>query len=421
MKSLNDAGAAELEVWLDSDLGAPQAVGLLAQDHGHIRFQYTESWLADARAFAFGPDLPLSSQVSYAPSEAKLFGVFKDTCPDRWGQSILTQWEARQAREEQRSTREVKTWDLLCAVQDLTRQGALRLRAPGAGQFLNEGSLPTSAPIDLHSLAGVAQNFDFHEALGNAASRDVLTTMRLRGASLGGARPKVSYLDQEHGEHWIAKLPMLTDKRDVGAWEFVAHRLAERAGINVPRARLLPLGSVHRTFCIKRFDRTGETRRLYASATTLLGKKRGECASYLEIAQFLVSQGLPHIGDDLAQLFRRVVFNVALGNRDDHLRNHGFLRERNAWRLAPAFDVNPNIDKVTHVLSLDDSDNRPNLDTVLATAAFYGLTEAKASDIVWDVLDVVRTWEQEAALLGVSRPEIRETAPSFSAIDGRVM
>ncbi|MDM0010551.1 type II toxin-antitoxin system HipA family toxin [Variovorax sp. J22G73] len=411
MKLTNDLGAGELEVWLDSDLGAPQAVGMLAKDHGHIRFQYTDSWLADRQAFALGPDLPLSTQVFFAPSEGGVFGALRDICPDRWGQSILAQWEARQARDEQRSTRELRTWDLLCAVQDLARQGALRLRAPGEAQYLNEGTLPTSAPIDLHSLAGVAQNFDFHEALGNVASRDVLTTMRLRGASLGGARPKISYLDQELGEHWIAKLPMLTDKRDVGAWEFVAHRLAERAGIDVPQARLLPLGSVHRTFCVKRFDRTGETRRLYASAMTLLEKKRGESASYLELAQFLESQGRQHIGDDLTQLFRRVVFNVALGNRDDHLRNHGFLRERNAWRLAPAFDVNPNIDKASHVLSLDDSDNRPNLDTVLSTAAFYGLTEAKAGHVVWDVLDVVREWEQEAATLGISRPEFERPPP----------
>jgi serine/threonine-protein kinase HipA len=362
----------------------------------------------------------LIAQVFFSSRAAEIFGVLRDTCPDRWGRSVMTQWETHQAREEQRSTRELRTWDFLCAVQDLTRQGALRLRAPGATQFLNEGSMPTSAPIDLHSLAGVAQNFDFHQCLGGKFSRDTLATLLERGASLGGARPKVSYLDHEYGEHWIAKLPMLTDKRNVGAWEFVAHRLAERAGIDVPQARLLPLGSEHHTFCIKRFDRTGETRRLYASAMALLGKKRGESGSYLEIAQFLESQGSPHIGDDLAQLFRRVVFNVALGNRDDHLRNHGFLREANAWRLAPAFDVNPSIDKVAHVLSLDDSDNRPNLGTVLATAAFYGLSASAATAIAAQVIEVVRGWEREAWMLCISGSEIRATAPSFSAIEGRV-
>lgn len=420
MKSTNDSGAGELEVWLDSDLGVPQPVGLLAQEHGRVRFKYTESWLTDPYAFALGPDLPLSAQVSFASMDAEIFGALRDTCPDRWGQSVMTQWEALQARAEQRGTRELRKWDFLCGVQDLTRQGALRLRAPGAARFLSEPTLPTTSPPALHNLAGAAREFDFYQNFRGDPSRDVMATLCVTGASLGGARPKVSFKDAEDGTHWIAKLPMLSDKREVGAWEFIAHRLAQRAGINVPQARLLQLGSVHRTFCIKRFDRVGETRRLYASAMTLLGKTRGERASYLEIAQLLESQGFRHIGDDLEELFRRVVFNVSIGNRDDHLRNHGFLRDEKAWRLAPAFDVNPNIDKATHVLSLDDSDNRPSLDTVLGTAAFYGLSEAAATAVAAQVIDVVRGWEREAWMLCISGSEIRATAPSFSAIDGRV-
>lgn len=94
-----------------------KAVGLLAQDHGHIRFQYTDSWLANPQAFALGPDLPLSVQVFFAPSETEVFGALRDTCPDRWGQPILTRWEARQARDEQRSTsgRELVGWESLAA------------------------------------------------------------------------------------------------------------------------------------------------------------------------------------------------------------------------------------------------------------------------------------------------------------------
>ena len=107
---------------------------------------------------------------------------------------------------------------------------------------------------------------------------------------------------------------------------------------------------------------------------TLLRKTQSEGTSYLELAQFIRAQGdAEHADADLAQLFRRVAFNVAIGNRDDHLRNHGFVLGKTGWRLAPAFDVNPNIDKAEHVLNIDDVDNRPNLQMVLGTAAFYGL------------------------------------------------
>ena len=81
-------------------------------------------------------------------------------------------------------------------------------------------------------------------------------------------------------------------------------------------------------------------------------------------------------------MLRRVAFNVAIGNRDDHLRNHGFILGQRGWRLAPAFDVNPNIDKAAPVLNIVDVHNRPSLDTVLATAPFYRLTSQQAASII---------------------------------------
>ena len=88
---------------------------------------------------------------------------------------------------------------------------------------------------------------------------------------------------------------------------------------------------------------------------TLLGKDVSEGTSYLELAEFLARRGDPgQIQADLEQLFRRVAFNIAVGNRDDHLRNHGFILGKKGWRLSPAFDVNPSIDKATHVLNIDD-------------------------------------------------------------------
>lgn len=149
---------------------------------------------------------------------------------------------------------------------------------------------------------------------------------------------------------------------------------------------------------------------------TLLRKERSEGSSYLELAQFLRAQGDgAHAADDLAQLFRRVVFNVAVGNRDDHLRNHGFLLGATGWRLAPAFDVNPNIDKADHVLNIDDVDNRPSLVTVRATAPFYGLSDKRGRDIVEEVAAAVDGWQEQARRAGLAAADIQLAAGAFLA------
>ena len=161
---------------------------------------------------------------------------------------------------------------------------------------------------------------------------------------------------------------------------------------------------------------TAGARHFYASAMTLLRKTQSEGTSYLELAQFIRAQGdAAHADADLAQLFRRVVFNVAIGNRDDHLRNHGFVLGKTGWRLAPAFDVNPNIDKAEHVLNIDDVDNRPNLETVLGTAAFYGLGDGAARQIAAEVAAVVDEWRDSARRAGIAGADIDLTAGAFSA------
>ena len=248
--------------------------------------------------------------------------------------------------------------------------------------------------------------------------------MHTLGASLGGARPKANFRDKS-GNLWIAKFPSADDDRDIGAWEGVTWWLARQAGIDMPPAKLERLGQRgHHSFCVQRFDRTtavGEEpgrRRFYASAMTFLGKDVSEGTSYLELAEFLARRGDPdRIQEDLEQMFRRVVFNIAAGNRDDHLRNHGFILGKRGWRLAPAFDVNPSIDKATHVLNIDDVDNRPSLETVLATAAFYRLTQNQAGAIIDEIVAVVATWQSVARRAKIAAADIELSASAFAALE----
>jgi serine/threonine-protein kinase HipA len=158
---------------------------------------------------------------------------------------------------------------------------------------------------------------------------------------------------------------------------------------------------------------------MYASAMTMLERRDGDTdAGYPDLAEFLSDGGAQgRIGGDLEQLFRRLVFNVLIGNRDDHLRNHGFIRETTGWRLSPAFDMNPNASKLEHALSLDGKSAAPDMDAVLDTAAFYRLTDREAKQIVIDIRKVVATWRDEAVQLKLSRPEIQRMETVFASRD----
>lgn len=179
-------------------------------------------------------------------------------------------------------------------------------------------------------------------------------------------------------------------------------RLAEEAGIEVPGSRLLRLGGSYGTFCARRFDRVGDARRLYASAMTLSGRRDGEEAGYLDIARAIVDFGDPvAIDTDLSQLFRRLAFNLLVGNRDDHLRNHGFLRGPGGWRLAP--------------LAIDDSVRAPDMDVARETAPLYRLDPTRADAIVAEVSEVVSRWPVRAREAGLNGGEIDLIGTAFTS------
>lgn len=405
----------DLEVWLDCDLGPPCLVGTLAHDRGQIRFHYERAWLGDARAFALDPDLSLDEAPFFPKPELGNFGVFLDSSPDRWGQTLMKRREALQAKDEKRPARTLYAWNFLIGVQDFTRQGALRFRLAGTAEFLDNEKRAAPPITTLRELEAVAYQLSSRRVDDLDALRKWLAVLVAPGASLGGTRPKANFTEVD-GSLWIGKFPARDDDRDVGGWEHVVHGLAVKAGVDVPAAKVVRLNNEFHTFCVRRFDRANGARRFYASAMTMLRKEHSEGTSYLELAQFLRSKGDgAKVDTDLEQLFRRLVFNVAVGNRDDHLRNHGFVLGANGWRLAQAFDVNPNIDKAEHVLNIDDSDNRPSLQTVLTTAAFYGQSPERGKQIVEEVASAVDGWRDAARKVGIARGDVELTAAAFSA------
>ena len=202
------------------------------------------------------------------------------------------------------------------------------------------------------------------------------------------------------------------------AWEKVALDLAAKAGIDVPVSRLLQLAGRH-VLIVDRFDRTPEGRRIgYVSAKTMLEAADGEQRSYPEIADVIeTSSARPT--EELLQLFRRIVFSVLISNTDDHLRNHGFLHERaDVWRLAPAFDLNPNPEPGPKFLStaIDYADDTASIAVALSVAESFRLGAPRAREVVQEVAAAVATWRSVAAGCHLTSAEMDAMAPAFDGL-----
>lgn len=401
-----------------ADLGPLRAVGTVARLRSRSRtavsFAYASPWLAARDSFVLDPSLRLFEGEQYA-ADGGLPGILTDAAPDRWGRTLLERREALAARREGRRARRLDDWDFLIGVNDLARAGAVRLARPADGRFLDDDPLTVPPLTRLRALEHAAMELGRRASPSDTDAERWLALLLAPGSSLGGARPKASFA-AEDGSLWIAKFPSAADRRDVGAWEYLLTQLAADAAISVAETRLLRLGAQHRTFCARRWDRDGPERRLYASAMTLAGKRDGDDASYLDVALAIADHGDPSAIDiDLELLFRRVVFNVLAGNRDDHLRNHGFLRTPGGWRLAPAFDLNPAPDSPEHSLALDDAIRAPDLGPVIQTARFYRISGERADDIVAEVRAALATWRRRARDLEIPSDEIERVAGAFAA------
>lgn len=398
-----------LDVILDD-----QQVGTLRETRGTLGFAYTPEYLSDPGALPLDPQLPLVEGMQYPRGGRRTFGVFEDMAPDRWGRTLIKRREALRARDEGRQPQRLRELDILASVQDETRQGALRLF--DGHQFIANDPLPVPPITELRELAGVAYAASDESVTDLDALRRWLAVLVAPGASLGGARPKANFR-AENGAYWIAKFPAKSDAVDVGGWEYLAHELAVAAGIQVPQGALQTIpGHRFRTFCVERFDRSDGARRPYALAMTLLERQDNdpEPAAYVELAQIIQTQGVPHrIEADLHELFRRAVFNVLISNTDDHLRNHGFIVTGQGLALAPAFDVNPNPDAPEHALALDEIDPTPSLDALRRTSEYYALDAGAANQIIATVADAVSGWEKQAQALGFSRTEMLSMTSCF--------
>lgn len=409
----------ELYVYENWKSDIPSLIGKLYVDKGRGRqitaFEYDDEWLNDlTNNVSLDTDLRMFRGRQYAPADKLMFGMFEDSCPDRWGRLLMKRREAIRAKKEERKPRTLTEVDYLTGVYDETRMGGLRFSASKGGAFLSDDRELTTPPwTTLRKLESASLAF---EKNNDGMEEKWLRQLVAPGSSLGGARPKASVLAPD-GSLWIAKFPSKYDEINVGAWEMVVHDLAVMCELDVPDAKLENFSKYGSTFLTKRFDREGNRRIHFASAMTLLGKTDGvnaaQGSSYMEIASVITAQSASP-QKDLRELWRRIVFNMAVSNTDDHLRNHGFILAKDGFCLSPLYDVNPDVYGDTLSLNVDTDNNLIDFNLALSVAKTYGLTEQRATDELKEIKSVVENnWRRIAQQYGIHRSEIERMALAF--------
>jgi serine/threonine-protein kinase HipA len=365
------------------------------------------------------PELRLSPGPQFPANGRTMFGVFKDSSPDRWGETLIRRRFERDKRVGSiPESARLGESDFLLGVHDTFRSGALRYRRNGNGPFLDDRDGNAAPPfVRLRQLEAASKTIEDDPHGENPEIDESLRILLAPGASLGGARPKATVADPD-GNFWIAKFPSVRDRYDVGVWELVVQRLAERAGIAVPSSDASRFTDRGHTFLVRRFDRSESGQRIhFASAMTLTGQVDGADAStgasYLEIAEVIASRGASPRAD-LAELWTRIVFNVLVSNTDDHFRNHGFLLDPQAgWRLSPAYDMNPIPNSNGLALNIDETDNALDLELVRSVAAYFRVSARDANEIIDRVSRAVGQWTEVASGLGITRSEQSSMAHAF--------
>jgi serine/threonine-protein kinase HipA len=347
-------------------------------------FAYGRQYLALDEAIALNPAfLPLVPDIfPLAATRIRDGGALnltlKDALPDAWGRLVI------QARNGWRAISDV---DVLLQT-NADRVGAMVFSAQQEDIPKLDLALQSSG---LEELAQAAHALEFNMEVPPALRR-----LLSQGGSLGGARPKASVVRND--ELWIAKFPARDDEIDVQLIEACTLALASKCGIEVPHFEVVRIGKIH-ALLLRRFDRPGKIvdgcRIHYLSAAAFTDSPyNSNAGSYVKLALQLRRYGA-RVAADLAQLFRRMVFNMAIDNSDDHVKNHGVLHSgNNRYTLSPAFDLVPQLTNLGYMgMAIMDEHLDAHLDIVRDQAPLFGLNSSEAEQIIGEVAAGVRHWK----------------------------
>lgn len=392
--------------WMDKE----EKVGSLGYEYLRgsdvFSFEFDKTWLKRYPKIDFGCDLRPYTGVQYSQGN-HIFGCFSDTLPDRWGRRLI---DLRASLEtEGKASHTLSDWDYLKGVEDEMRMGGFRFQDPIDGSFISSTpsySVPPAIHID--ELLQAAKEIEKSEYKHLEPEKKWVQRLFQSGSSMGGARPKACV--QSGGQLYLAKFPSINDDINVSQWEHFAHLMAKECGITVAETQVIKAGTGQDILLSKRFDRTEDNKRIHmASSLTVLGLTDGDGQrngkGYLDIVDFIISGGGNHIEANLEELYKRVAFNICIGNTDDHFRNHAFLLGKDGWELSPAYDMNPT-NSMFQALLIDANTNESSLNHLYNAHELYMLDETTARGIIMDVTRNMKYWESMAEDIGLPRREI---------------
>ena len=339
---------------------AERVVGRLAlTKEGLCAFEYTTEWIASG--FSISPfELPLRSGVFIAkhlPFEGG-FGVFDDCLPDGWGLLILDRYLQQQGI----NPRNLTILDRLALVGS-TGRGALEFRP-------DKSFITKQEYADFEKLALEAEQIlDSDDYTG-----ECIEEFQHRGGSPGGARPKI--FTRYDGKEWLVKFRAKQDPKSIGRDEYNYSLLAKECGIEMTETRLFE----DKYFGVERFDRTSSGKLHVVSIAGLIGADyRIPSIDYSHI--FQVCAALTHNVENLIKVYRLMVFNYLIENKDDHAKNFAFIYRDGEWHFSPAYDLLPSYGmNGFHTTSINDS-IKPTEDDLIAVAVKAGLNKKVAEEI----------------------------------------
>ncbi|WP_304286361.1 type II toxin-antitoxin system HipA family toxin [Porphyromonas uenonis] len=412
----------KLLVYADFDwLKEPTLMGELSYEslrgEDSYGFSFDEEWLRKAGELFLSADLNNYLGVQYTAAGCDIFGCFSDALPDRWGRTLLNRREQLLAQEEGRPLLRLSSFDYLLGIDDYSRMGGFRFKERADADFINSTPTLRVPPLaNIRDLEFAARQIEQSEQQNELPDKKWIAQLIQPGSSLGGARPKASVIDTD-GSLCVAKFPSRQDDWDAELWEHLSHMLAKRAGISVAETRVLQTSDRRHTLISRRFDRTKSGKRIhFASAMTLLGLHDGDNATnghgYLDIVDFIIRYGAD-VDNNLRELYRRVAFNICIGNSDDHFRNHGFLLIPKGWTLSPAYDLNPTLSRHQSLL-ITATSNEADLSLLGDASEEYMLSRPVADSIISEVCDALKDWQTLATQLGVPKREIASFADRWT-------
>ena len=388
MTSNNAPPRAYVWVWLPGAT-EPVVAGLLEPAGDTVVFNYARSYLARENAISlYEPELPLGKGRIRPFPGLRVAGCISDAGPDAWGQRVIIHRHFGAVGRDSDSIELGLLTYLLESGSD--RIGALDF------QTSSDTYVPRIGNGTLEELRFAAERLEAGEPFSPSIDGALL-----HGSSIGGARPKA--LLEDGDRKLIAKFSSSTDPYPVVKAEAVAMDLARRVGLNVAATEITT--SLGRdVLLIDRFDRTaipGERRMLVSALTLLeLDEMAGRYATYFELAD-MIRKRFTSPSETLRELFSRIVFNICVGNTDDHARNHAAFWDGSMLTLSPAYDICPQTrsgGEAAQAMAIGrDGFRLSQLEGCVTAAEAYLLTETGAREIIDQQLLIINDQWLDAA------------------------